>query len=82
MKVTVESLELLQLNTVVGWNCVIAIVTRNGLDGPEIESWWRQDFLHPSRTALGPTQSHIQCVVVVMVAVVVVNKGEGFLDGP
>ena len=28
---------------------VEVIATRYGLDGPGIESWWRRDFLHPSR---------------------------------
>jgi hypothetical protein len=27
--------------------------TRYGLDGPGIQSWWRRDFPHPSRQALG-----------------------------
>jgi len=31
------------------------IVTGYGLDGPRIESRWRRDFPHLSRTALGPT---------------------------
>jgi hypothetical protein len=31
-----------------------------GLDGPGIESQWRQDFPHPSRLTLGPTQPPIQ----------------------
>ena len=30
--------------------------TRYGLDGPGTESRWRQDFPHPYRPALGPTQ--------------------------
>ena len=30
-----------------------------GLEGPGIESRWWRDFLHPSRPALGPTQSPI-----------------------
>ena len=33
-----------------------------GLDGPGIESRWRQDFLHLSRPALGPTQPPVQWV--------------------
>ena len=28
----------------------VAIATRVGLDGPEIESRWRRDFLHPIQT--------------------------------
>jgi hypothetical protein len=38
----------------------IGIATRYGLDGPEIESRWRRDFSHPSRTSLGPTKPPIQ----------------------
>jgi len=34
----------------------VSIVTRYGLDSPEIESRWGWDFPHLSRTALGPTQ--------------------------
>ena len=33
-----------------------------GLEGPEIESRWGQDYPHPSRLALGPTQPPIQWV--------------------
>jgi len=33
-----------------------------GLDGPEIESRWGRDFLHPSVPALGPSQPSIQSV--------------------
>ena len=32
------------------------IATHYGLDGPGIESRWEQDFPHPPRPALGPTQ--------------------------
>jgi len=40
----------------------VGVATRYGLDGPGIESWWGQDFPHPSRPALGPTQPPIQWV--------------------
>jgi hypothetical protein len=40
----------------------VGIATRYGLDGPGIESWWGWYFPHPSRPALGPTQSPIQWV--------------------
>jgi hypothetical protein len=35
-----------------------------GLGGPEIESWWKRDFLHLSRQALWPTQPPVQGVPV------------------
>jgi hypothetical protein len=34
----------------------VGIATGYGLGGPGIESWWRRDFSHKSRPALGPTQ--------------------------
>ena len=40
----------------------VGIVTRYGLDGTGIESWWGRDFPHPSRQALWPTQPPIQLV--------------------
>jgi hypothetical protein len=42
-----------------GQDSSVGIATGYGLDDPGIESRWRQDISHPSRTALGPTQSHI-----------------------
>jgi hypothetical protein len=47
---------------VVGRDSEVGIATRYGLDGPGIESQWWQDFPHPSRAALGPTQPPIQWV--------------------
>jgi len=43
-----------------GRDSSVCIVTRYGLGGPGIESWWGRDFPHPSRPALGPTQPPIQ----------------------
>ena len=40
----------------------VGIATRNGLDGPGIESRWGRDFPHPSRPGLGPTQPPVQRV--------------------
>jgi hypothetical protein len=37
------------------WN-MVGIVTCYWLGSLGVESWWGQDFLHPSRLALGPTQ--------------------------
>ena len=41
----------------------VGIATRYGLEGPGIESWHRQDFPHPSRPNLKPTESPIQWVL-------------------
>ena len=45
-----------------GRDSLVGIVTRYGLDSSGIESRWGQDFPHPSRPALGPTQPPIQWV--------------------
>ena len=34
---------------------IVGIVTRYRLNGPEIESWWGQDFLSPPDRPWGPT---------------------------
>jgi hypothetical protein len=41
---------------------VVGTVTAYGLDGPGIESWWRQDFPHLSRMVLRSTQPPVQWV--------------------
>ena len=45
-----------------GRDSSVCIATRYGLDGPGIVTRWRWDFLHPSRTALGPTEPPTQWV--------------------
>ena len=40
----------------------VRIATRNGLDGPGIESRWERHFPHLSRPGLGPTQPPVQWV--------------------
>jgi hypothetical protein len=44
----------------VGWDSSVGIATRYGLDCSGIEFRWCQDFPHPSRLVLGPTQPPIQ----------------------
>jgi len=43
-----------------GRDSSVGIANRYGLDGPGIESRLGQDFPHPSRPALRPTQAPIQ----------------------
>ena len=45
-----------------GRDSSVGIATRYEMDSPAIESRWGQDFPHPSRPALGPTQPLIQWV--------------------
>jgi hypothetical protein len=45
-----------------GRDNVVGIATRYLLDGPRIESRWRQDFPHLTRPALGPTPPPVQWV--------------------
>jgi hypothetical protein len=45
-----------------GPGSVVGIATGYGLDGLGIESWWRWNFPHLSRLALGTTQPPVQWV--------------------
>jgi hypothetical protein len=60
MKYQAKFKGILTLN--MGRDSTVGIATRYGLDSPGIESRWRRDFLHPSRTARGPTQPPVQWV--------------------
>jgi len=46
----------------VGWDSVVGIATRYGLDIPTTKSLCGQDFSHLSRPVLRPTQPPIQWV--------------------
>jgi hypothetical protein len=45
-----------------GWDSVAGIAICYGVDGREIESRWRGDFLHPSIPTLEPTQPPVEWV--------------------
>jgi hypothetical protein len=48
------------------WDSVVGVATDYGLNNPGIESQWGgggQDFLHPSRPDLEPTEPHVQWVL-------------------
>jgi hypothetical protein len=45
-----------------GQDSAVGMATHKGLDGPGIKSQRGQDFLHPSRPALVPTQPPTQWV--------------------
>jgi hypothetical protein len=45
------------LANVVGLDSSVGVATRYGLDGPVFESRLAQNFSHPSRPALGSTQT-------------------------
>jgi hypothetical protein len=47
---------------VCGLGSIVGTATGYGMDGPGIESWWGQHFLHLSRQALGPTHPPVQWV--------------------
>jgi hypothetical protein len=47
---------------VTGRDSSVGIATGYGMDGPGIEPRWGRDFSHMSRSALGPTQPHVQWV--------------------
>ena len=48
------------VTTTMGRDSSVGIATAYRLDGPGIESQWGQDFPHPSRPALRPTQPPVQ----------------------
>jgi len=52
------------LTSLWGQDSSVSIVTPCGLDSSGIECRWGQDFPHPSRLALGPTQPPIEWVPV------------------
>jgi hypothetical protein len=47
----------------VGRNSAVGICTSYGLESPEIESRWGQDFLYQSRSTIEPTQLPVQWVL-------------------
>jgi hypothetical protein len=47
----------------VGWDSIVWVATRYGLDFLGIKSWWKRDFLHYSRLSLGPIQPLVQWIM-------------------
>jgi hypothetical protein len=61
-KVTLLLLHFCITARVMGRDNSVGTATCYGLDGPRIESRWGRNFPHPSRPALGPTQSLVRWV--------------------
>ena len=61
-KLHTEELNDLYMSQNVGWDSSVSIASCYRLDRLGIKSWWGQNFPHPSRLVLGPTQSPIQWV--------------------
>jgi hypothetical protein len=55
-------INIVNVNVFTGWDSVVGIATRYGLDGLRTESLWRRDFPHLSWPVVKPTQPPVQCV--------------------
>ena len=49
-------INVMKFSILCGLGSTVCIATGYGLEGPGIESWWRQSFPHLSRPALEPSQ--------------------------